>query len=195
MEPSGQNTSYSPNNFTGSCEYTAKIRLSINVSAVAFVRFSATRLPLIYTSYIVSPNKVFLTGRSFTAFLRIVGVATGAVVKVRGLFFEPRGRPRGRFDCCATVFGNAVAGAGAKIRGLFFEPLGRPRGRFGVVVAAFIALDRTRVLRGLNSITVISAIGCKLYFASIFEMFGINVVGTFIVMYGVLPRGRHQAYC
>ena len=162
MEPSGQNTSYSPNNFTGSCEYTAKIRLFINVSAVAFVRFSATRLPLIYTSYIVSPNKVFLTGRSFTAFLRIVGVATGAVVKVRGLFFEPLGRPRGRFGCCAAVF---------------------------------VALDRTRVLRGLNSITVISAIGCKLYFASIFEMFGINVVGTFIVMYGVLPRGRHQAYC
>lgn len=160
MEPSGQNTSYSPNNFTGSCEYTAKIRLSINVSAVAFVRFSATRLPLIYTSYIVSPNKVFLTGRSFTAFLRIVGVATGAGAKARGLFFETRGRPRGRF--CVVVF---------------------------------IALDRTRVLRGLNSITVISAIGGKLYFASIFEMFGINVVGTFIVMYGVLPRGRHQAYC
>lgn len=193
MEPSGQNKSYSPNNFTGSCEYTAKIRLSINVSAVAFVRFSATRLPLIYTSYIVSPNKVFFTGRSFTAFLRIVGVATGAVVNARGLFFDPLGRPRGRFCCCATVFGNAVAGVGAKIRGLFLEPLGRPRGRFVVVV--FIALDRTRVLRGLNSITVISAIGCKLYFASIFEMFGINVVGTFIVMYGVLPRGRHQAYC
>lgn len=150
IEPSGQNRSYSPDIFIGSCECTTSIRLFINVSAVAFVRFSATRLPLIYTSYIVPPIRFFFVGRSCTVFLGI-----GFCAGIFGLFWEPRGRPRGRLGVgwvgamcnlfldpsgrprlrgCATVDGTGGISVvvAVEIRALFLEPRGRPRGRLGV---------------------------------------------------------------